>query len=232
MRKVLDRKAQSAVEFLMVVSLALLLIIPAASLVFSDSAQEKQAIEANQMAVIGNTLLLTAQEMHVMAPGSYIKLEVRVPDSLTSVMLNAAGPDKSDLVFTQRTPYGDNDIVIFSEDILFTVGPTETNICLSEKCNATGIYTGTNFIKLYHNPEGAIRIEGAYTDIPVSCTRGTDNGAGTGYCAGTGLCVKNGGQGYCMWDCQPPNERCSDSTANYHSGHCKENPVSGKNYCD
>lgn len=228
MSRILGKKAQSAVEFLMVVSLALLLIIPAASLLFSNSAEEKQAIEANQLAIIGNELLITAQEMHVMAPGSYMKLEVRVPDSLTSLTLNAAGTDKSDLVFTQRTQHGNNDVVIFTEDILFTVGPDETNICLSEKCNATWVHSGTNFFKLYHNPEGAIRLEGAYTKIDVACKSGT----GTDPCSGTGLCV----DGLCLWDCTPhdttPKTKCSVDTDNYHSSrNCQADSITGKNVC-
>ena len=103
-------KAQSSLEYLLVVALTFVIIIPTTYLFYNYSKESTQEIKDSQVTKIGSTIIDTAKFIYYSGEGSKTELELNVPDNVNSVDIF----DGRELVFNIRTEFGDSDIVFFS----------------------------------------------------------------------------------------------------------------------
>ena len=103
-------KAQSALEYLLIVALVLGLIIPITYLFFRYGSQSNEQIIDSQINQIGNTVVDTAEIVYYSGEGAKIILELKIPESIDSVDILG----DRELVFTRSSEIGENQMVFFS----------------------------------------------------------------------------------------------------------------------
>ncbi|MCF7866097.1 hypothetical protein K9L67_00650 [Candidatus Woesearchaeota archaeon] len=201
-----QKKAQSAIEFLVVVVLGLFLIIPATSIVLKDSQINAQQTKMNQLQILGQEILLASEEISVLAPGSSINLELKLPDGVESAEIVKTSDSQGALVIRQKTTDGITDLVFFSENFAFNVGENESQTCETLKCSINFKENFTN-LKIQHDADGSIRFEKKYEQIYPTCQTGND-------CETNGdICI----EGYCVKECAGTGNdyRCSTGGQEY-----------------
>lgn len=131
------KKGQGSVEYLSVVGIALMLLIPATMLFTNYTRSANEEVLANQLNMIGQRIMNKAEEMYVIGTNSWSTIETTFPDSFES----ATFYNGSDLVFRYATGSGYSDVVFFAERFTFTNGT-----CNSD-CNLS-FSTGVNRIRI------------------------------------------------------------------------------------
>ena len=111
-------KAQTSIELLMVVAIALAILVPA-SIAFFDYAQDTSSmIVASQINILGNNLINKAEEMYVLGSQSWTTLDFSVPNEV----INASIVNQTELFINYRTPIGTSQAVFFSTRFRITNG--------------------------------------------------------------------------------------------------------------
>ena len=105
------RKAQSSVEYLFIVVLALTLILPASFLFFDFSKSSEDAVISAQINRVGTSILATAEQVYVIGNNSRVTLTLVLPDILESVIIY----DEEELVISYYTQTGLSQAVFFSD---------------------------------------------------------------------------------------------------------------------
>lgn len=105
------RKAQSSVEYLFIVVLALTLILPASFLFFDFSKSSEDSVISAQINRVGNEILATAEQVYVIGNNSRVTLELVLPDILESVIIY----EEAELVISYYTQTGLSQAVFFSD---------------------------------------------------------------------------------------------------------------------
>lgn len=106
-------KAQSAIEYLMIIALTLGIIVPTTYLFFRYSSESNIQIVDAQITEIGRTITDTAESVYFSGEGSKIALEINMPKSVTDVEILS----NKELVFTlasEISPTGETEAVFFS----------------------------------------------------------------------------------------------------------------------
>ena len=85
------KKGQSSIEYLSIVGIALLMLVPATILFTNYTRSTNDEIVANQYNVVGNTILEKAEEMYVLGEDSWVTIEVMIPESLLNATLEDNG---------------------------------------------------------------------------------------------------------------------------------------------
>ncbi|MCF7872133.1 hypothetical protein K9L97_03800 [Candidatus Woesearchaeota archaeon] len=195
------KRGQSAIEFLTIVAISLILIIPAASTVLKNSEQNQKEIETQQLITIGTEILTAAEEMNILGEGSYIILDMQTPESLESVKIRKTGENQGELIFTQKFSEKLNDIVFFSENFNLLVGTSEQN-CETEICEVI-LQTTINSLKIQKTSEG-IKLEKEYQELTPICQSGNE-------CLSR-LCI----EGICKENCEN-GKQCSQNSDNSYT---------------
>jgi len=112
------RKGQSAVEFLSIISIALLMIIPASYLFINQTRLTGDEITSGQLDQIGNAIRDKAEEMYILGQGSWTTITINLPDSVRETYI--AGEE--DLVFSYDTRRGRAQAVFFMDRFSITDG--------------------------------------------------------------------------------------------------------------
>lgn len=135
----LSKKGQSSTEYLAIVSIALMLLIPA-TLVFTSYARStNDEVMAHQLGVIGNTIMAKAEEMFVLGTGSWVTIDINIPNSVTNVEI----ANNNELVFTFDTVAGPSNAVFFSPKFDINNGTD----CAGITCNLNMV-PGLNLIRI------------------------------------------------------------------------------------
>ncbi len=109
-----NKKAQSSVEYLFVVALSLLLVVPASFLFFNYSKSSEDTVVASQIERAGNEVLLKAEEVYSIGNGSWITVEFKLPRKIAPN--NPATIFNNDeLVFNYSTQTGYAEAVFFTD---------------------------------------------------------------------------------------------------------------------
>ena len=103
-------KAQSALEYLLIIALVLGLIIPITYLFFRYGSQSNEQIVDSQINQIGNTIVDTAKIVYYSGEGAKIIVELKIPENIDSVDIL----EDRELVFTRSSEIGENQMVFFS----------------------------------------------------------------------------------------------------------------------
>jgi hypothetical protein len=135
------RKGQSAVEYLTMVTLSLLIIIPTAYYVLSYAQDIQSKTQTRQLGVVGSRILSTVEEVYASERGSFIRLTLELPETVRNVTIN----DNREIAISVQTRLGESDLVFFSEHVNVT-NSTTTNPC-SDACGLP-LGPGANNIKV------------------------------------------------------------------------------------
>ena len=118
-------KAQSAVEYLMIIALTLGIIVPTSYLFFRYSSESNVQIVDVQVTQIGRNIIDTAESVYYSGEGSKIVLEINMPENVEDVYIIA----DRELVFKVITELGETEIVFFSDiDIIIAEDGDLTDI--------------------------------------------------------------------------------------------------------
>ncbi|MFP4523298.1 MAG: hypothetical protein ACOCQQ_01840 [Candidatus Nanoarchaeia archaeon] len=112
-----QKKGQSSVEYIFVVALALLLIIPGTIIFFQYSQNSQKAIVSSQIYKIGNDLVGTGELMYSVGENSWQTIEINFPSSVQSVMVYEHSGGGGEMVIRHGTDYP-SDAVFFTHNAL------------------------------------------------------------------------------------------------------------------
>ena len=130
-------KAQTAIEYLMIIALTLGLIVPTAYLFFRFSSESNVQIVDAQITQIGRSIIDTAQSVYFSGEVSKIKLEINMPKNVNDVYILA----DRELVFeinSEISATGETEAVFFSS----------VNIPLTEGSGDLSSVAGSGLIRI------------------------------------------------------------------------------------
>jgi len=132
-----SQKSQSSVEYLMIVGLSLLFILPASYLFYNYAKNSEDSVMASQISRAGNSIIRGAEEVYIIGNNSWITLELYIPDGFHLARLD----NGQELIFEYYTQQGLSEAVFFSDirlvnedgdcdtcDLPFTTGTNNVRI--------------------------------------------------------------------------------------------------------
>ena len=122
----LQAKAQSSLEYLLIVALTFAILVPATYLFYSYSKESTQEIVDAQVVKIGRNIIDTSETIFYSGTGSRTILDLNMPESVLSATIIQG----RELVFNITTDIGVNEVVFFSNINLTTEGSN----CASNAC--------------------------------------------------------------------------------------------------
>jgi hypothetical protein len=132
-----------------VVGIALLVLTAGVLILANYSKSINDQVIANQLNIIGGTIMNNAESMYVLGSESWITIEFNLPEVLDKVSIN----DNQDLVFSYYSSTGYSNVVFFSEKFNLSNG---TYPCGDNSCQIY-LTAGMNRVK--------IKSEGTYVNI-------------------------------------------------------------------
>jgi hypothetical protein len=145
-------KAQTSLEYLLVVALTLAIIVPTIYLFYNYSRESSQEIADAQITKIGTGIIDAAKTIFYSGQGSKTTLELNMPDNIQ----NAVIIDGKELVFNVSTSFGISEIVFFSSVNITTLA---TN-CTANICYIPGLASsGLKKVKIEAISKDTVRIE-------------------------------------------------------------------------
>lgn len=132
------RRGQSAVEYLTIVTLSLLILVPTSYYVLSYANDLQARTEARQLGVVGEQITTTIDEVYASQTGSFIRLDLQLPETTKNVTVR----DSKEIVFSLQTRLGETDLVFFSDNVNITNGTS-----CSPRCGLP-LGPGQNTVKL------------------------------------------------------------------------------------
>jgi hypothetical protein len=142
------RKAQAGVEYIAIISIALLVLISGAVIFFDYSRASNSQVVASQLNIIGQTIMSNAEAMYVLGNESWITIEFSLPGSVTEAAISGG----SEMYFTYDGPGGESQAVFFSQRF----GISNSNTPCTATCylnftpglNRVRIKSGGNFVSI------------------------------------------------------------------------------------
>ena len=122
-------RAQSSVEYLMIIGITLAVIVPAAYFFFRYSSSSSYEIVDSQLNNAGLLLLDQAKTVYYSGSGSKLVVEIEMPRELDSAYILG----NRELVFNVTSPLGTQEMVFYSP-INIT-----TSSCVAEYCDLSQI---------------------------------------------------------------------------------------------
>lgn len=119
------RSAQSSFEYMMVIAIAFVIIVPTAYLFFNYSKESSEEISDAQITIVGRSIVDAAETIYYSGQGSKTVLDLTVPDNAVSAVII----DGRELVFNMSSKLGISEIVFFSGVNLTTNSFCEINVC-------------------------------------------------------------------------------------------------------
>lgn len=111
-------KGQAGVEFITIVTIGIMLIIPVSLLFQSYASQTTTEVVDQQIVLVGSNMLSKAEEMYGLGQNSFTTMNIRLPDNVVNVTI----ANTSELAFKYDGPQGPSDIVLFSQRVEITNG--------------------------------------------------------------------------------------------------------------
>lgn len=82
-----QKRAQSAIEYILIVAFALLMIIPATALFYQYSSDSQSSVIHSQVNKLGSELVSTAELMYAVGENSWQTIELSFPANVLSVIV-------------------------------------------------------------------------------------------------------------------------------------------------
>ena len=128
------RKSQSSIEYLSIVALTFVIIVPTTYLFYTYSQESTDEISDSQLTKIGRNIIDTSESVYYSGLNSKAVIDFNLPDSVQSATI----VEGRELVFNISTHFGISEIVFFSAINLTTDG---TN-CIAKVCSLPELWTG------------------------------------------------------------------------------------------
>ncbi len=129
-------KAQSALEYLMIIALVLGIIVPTTYLFFRYSSESNVQIVDIQVTQIGRNIIDTAESVYFSGESSRIVLELNMPENVVDAYILA----NRELVFKISSEIGESEAVFFSSvSIPITSDDILVDCTNGIKCDLSGI---------------------------------------------------------------------------------------------
>jgi len=147
-------KAQSALEYLMIVALTMGIIIPAVYLFFQYSSESSAKIINAQINQIGRNIIDTAETVYFSGKGSKIALDLNMPENVIDIYILA----NRELIFNINSEIGETEVVFFSSANIPITSDDSSNDCVNGiKCALSGIAgSGLKKIKIENGGSGVV----------------------------------------------------------------------------
>ena len=107
----MPKRAQSALEYLMILALAMGIIVPTTYLLFRYASESNVEIIDSQINRIGRNIIDTAETVYYSGKSSKIVVELNMPENVEDVYIIA----ERELVFKVITELGETETVFFSD---------------------------------------------------------------------------------------------------------------------
>ncbi|MGM5480327.1 MAG: hypothetical protein ACQESC_02600 [Nanobdellota archaeon] len=147
-------KGQSSIEYLFIVAIALLLIVPGTALFYQHSRNSQQSIEHSQLSTTGYDLIKTGEMIYSIGENSWQTIEITFPESVHSLTAYTVNNSLSELELTYGSkPY--SHIVFFTSNPLLNSTANNASSCF-EGCPIP-IHTGLTSIRVESGTSGEIR---------------------------------------------------------------------------
>ncbi|MBN1175879.1 hypothetical protein JXA48_04515 [Candidatus Woesearchaeota archaeon] len=140
-------RAQAAVEYLFIVALALMLIVPGSIVFYRFSADSQAVVEVSKITSAGNEILGVAEELYSLG-AAWETVDVNFPNSATGMWVYNATVSELALTFDMGGP---SEVVFFTH---VSMGNSSTNDC-TNGCFIP-ITPGDNRIRIESNEEGQV----------------------------------------------------------------------------
>ncbi len=105
-----NSKAQVSMEYLMIVGLSFLVLIPTSYFFYQYSQTSNEAVVKSQINKIGNSFLMTAEGVYGLSEGSILTTEVTYPQNIKDMYIL----NKNELIIRYETSSGMSEAVFFS----------------------------------------------------------------------------------------------------------------------
>ena len=137
-------KAQSAMEYLMIVALTLGIIVPTTYLFFRYSSESTIEIIDAQINQVGRSIMDTAESVYFSGEGSRIVLELSMPKNVADINIVA----NRELVFDITSEIGETEAVFFSSSGISITSDDTSDDCVNNgNCKLADI-TGPGLEKI------------------------------------------------------------------------------------
>lgn len=124
---------QSTLEYMMIVALTFIVVVPTTYLFYSYSKESSQEISDAQVTKLGRGIIDASELIFYSGQGSKTVLELNVPDRVQGAKII----DGRELVFTVSSSFGDTELVFFSSVYLTTTGCV-TGVCQIPQLASSG----------------------------------------------------------------------------------------------
>jgi hypothetical protein len=143
--KTMQIKAQAALEYMMIVALTLMIIVPTTYLFFRYSSESNIKVIDSQLNQIGRIMVETAETVYFSGDGSKIVIELNMPENVNDINILS----NRELVFNVTTNIGETESVFFSKANI------SSSNCQGEVCKLESVFgPGVNKIKFQSYNEG------------------------------------------------------------------------------
>ena len=123
----MNRKAQPALEYLMIIALVLGIIVPTSYLLFRTTSESNVKILYSQISQIGNNIIDTAETVFFSGEGAKIVLDISMPKGVDNVEILAG----RELVFDIVSELGATETVFFSSPAIPIISDDPTADCVN-----------------------------------------------------------------------------------------------------
>ncbi len=123
----MNKKAQPALEYLMIIALVLGIIVPTAYLLFRTTSESNVKILYSQISQIGNSIIDTAETVFFSGEGAKIVLDINMPKGVSDVKILA----NRELVFDIVSELGTTEAVFFSSTTIPIISDDPTPDCVN-----------------------------------------------------------------------------------------------------
>ena len=127
-------KAQSAIEYLMIIALTLGIIVPTSYLFFRYSSESNVKIIDSQIIQIGRNIIDTAETIYFSGESSKIVVQINMPKNVDDIYII----DNRELVFNITTNIGESETVFFST-VNITSSTCQGQICTLSDISGFGL---------------------------------------------------------------------------------------------
>jgi hypothetical protein len=131
------KQGQGAFEYILVVAIAMILIVPGVILFYNYSLKSNDEVMRSQIDMIGNDIMDAAEKVYYIGEYSWQSVKVDVPDKVTNIYILG----NSELVIDYHSIAGDSQAVFFSDNINISAGGNAGSI-------SNSIHPGLNIIKV------------------------------------------------------------------------------------
>jgi len=128
-------RAQSALEYLMIIAITLAIIVPTTYLFFSYSSESNVEIIYSQINQIGRSMIEVAETVYYSGESSKVILTLNMPENVRGINIIR----NRELVFNITSVVGETEVVFFSAVNISSLSCPTLNLCSLSDISGVGL---------------------------------------------------------------------------------------------